>query len=489
MSRPDPDSAFDPAPYADRRRRLLAHMRARGGGAAVLATAPVALRNRDAAYPYRHDSDFHYLTGFAEPEAWVVLVAGREDRTILFCRPRSEQDEIWEGLRCGPEAAAGRYGFDEAWPVDELDARLPELLAGLPAVYAPLGTDPAAARLHGWLARARELARGARPVPSAWHDLRAVTAGMRLVKDASEQDVMRRAADIAAAAHLRAMRAARPGLREYEIEAELLYEFRRRGAQAPAYESIVAAGANACILHYPAGDAVLRDGELLLIDAGCELDGYASDITRTFPVGGRYSGPQRALYDLVLAAQEAAVAATAPGRGCDDGHDAAVRVLAQGMLDEGLLSGSLDGVLESGAYRRFYMHRTGHWLGRDVHDVGSYREEAGATPDGSGSRDAGSHSGSNSGGNGNDAGDGKAGGAGLPWRRLVPGMVLTIEPGIYVRAADDVPERFHGIGIRIEDDALVTETGCELISRGVPVRAEDIEAVMREAKAAGREAG
>ncbi|WP_154587489.1 M24B family metallopeptidase, partial [Bordetella pertussis] len=256
-------------------------------------------------------------------------------------------------------------------------------------------------------------------------------------------------AKISAAAHQRAMRAARPGMREYELEAELLYEFRRQGAQSVAYNSIVAAGANACVLHYPAGDAELRDGDLVLIDAGCEYDSYAADITRTFPVNGRFSGPQRALYDLVAHAQEAAVAATGPGRSWNDGHEAAVRVLAQGMLDEKLLTGSLDGVLESGAYSRFYMHRTGHWLGLDVHDVGDYR---GAGP----------------------------AGAQRPWRMLEPGMMLTVEPGIYVRAADDVPARFWDIGIRIEDDALVTEEGCELITRGVPVQAREIEALMRE---------
>ncbi len=293
--------------------------------------------------------------------------------------------------------------------------------------------------------RARPGTQRRRP-PSALRDINPLLADMRLVKDAAEIASMRRAARISAGAHARAMRHVRPGMREYEIEAELLHEFRRHGAQGVAYNSIVASGANACILHYQAGDAELRDGELVLIDAGCEYDSYASDITRTFPVNGRYSGAQRALYDLTAAAQEAAAAATAPGRSWDDGHQAAVRVLAQGMLDEKLLRGSLDGVLESGAYTRFYMHRTGHWLGLDVHDVGDYRAAAPAP------------------------------GAARPWRTLEPGMMLTIEPGIYVRRADDVPARFWDIGIRIEDDALVTETGCELITRGVPVDAREIEA-------------
>ncbi|MBV7481642.1 aminopeptidase P N-terminal domain-containing protein [Bordetella sp. BOR01] len=442
--------ATDIAPYADRRRRLLAHLRAAGGGIAVLATAPHAMRNRDTEYPYRHDSDFYYLTGFTEPDAWLVLVAGAFDRAILFCRARHPEQETWEGYRCGPELAAQRYGFDAAHAIDELDELMPALLLDQPALYRSFAAaGPVERKLRRWQAEAEQQGRGRRQPPAHIHDLRPVLADMRLVKDASEIAAMRQAARISAGAHARAMRATRAGLHEYELEAELLYEFRRHGAQAPAYPSIVAAGANACVLHYAAGDTVLRDGELVLIDAGCEVDSYASDVTRTFPVNGHFSGPQRALYDLTKAAQEAAVAATAPGRAWNDAHEAAVRVLAQGMLDEGLLQGSLDGVIESGTYTRFYMHRTGHWLGLDVHDAGDYRA-------------------------------GPASGEERPWRTLEPGMVLTIEPGIYVRAADDVPRQFWDIGIRIEDDALVTEEGCELITRGVPVDAREIEALMRE---------
>jgi len=438
------------APFQQRRARLLAHMRAHGGGIAVLPTAPVAVRNRDAEYGYRHDSDFYYLSGFIEPEAWLVLIAGADDRCLLFCRPRNPEHEIWEGLRWGPEAAAERFGFDDAHDIEALDQILPDLLLDQPALYAPLGLDPARdTMLRGWLAAARERARGGRKAPAQWHDLSEPLAGMRLVKDPDEIAAMRRAARISASAHTRAMRAARPGMREYELEAELLYEFRRHGAQAPAYTSIVAAGANACVLHYPAGDAVLQDGDLVLIDAACEFDSYAADITRTFPANGRYSGPQRALYDLTVAAQDAAAQVTRPGMSFNDGHMAALRVLAQGLIDEKLLEGSLDGVLESGAYTRFYMHRTGHWLGLDVHDAGDYRESDPA-------------------------------GTQRPWRRLQAGMVLTIEPGLYVRPADDVPACFWNIGIRTEDDALVTETGCELITRGVPVDAHEIEALMRE---------
>ncbi|AOB28145.1 MULTISPECIES: aminopeptidase P N-terminal domain-containing protein [Bordetella] len=440
----------DIAPFAARRQRLMDHMRAAGGGIAILPTAPQALRNRDAEYPYRHDSDFFYLSGFTEPEAWLVLVAGATDRALLFCRDKHPEHEIWEGFRFGPEAAAARFGFDDAHGIGALDELVPALLLDQPALWTPVAASTALdERVRGWLAAAREQGRGGRLAPAVLRDPAPVLAGMRLVKDAAEIAAMRRAAKISAAAHQRAMRAARPGMREYELEAELLYEFRRQGAQSVAYNSIVAAGANACVLHYPAGDAELRDGDLVLIDAGCEYDSYAADITRTFPVNGRFSGPQRALYDLVAQAQEAAVAATGPGRSWNDGHEAAVRVLAQGMLDEKLLTGSLDGVLESGAYSRFYMHRTGHWLGLDVHDVGDYR---GAGP----------------------------AGAQRPWRLLEPGMMLTVEPGIYVRAADDVPARFWDIGIRIEDDALVTEEGCELITRGVPVQAREIEALMRE---------
>lgn len=446
----DMTPAIDTSPFVARRQRLLDEMRAAGGGMAVLPTSPRVMRNRDVEYPYRHDSNFYYLSGFTEPEAWLVLVAGDEDRTILFCRPKNAGEEIWEGDRCGPDEAVARLGLDEAYPLEDLDERMPALLLDQPALYTPFaGPEAAEATLRAWLRQAERLGRGRRHPPALWQDLRPLLADLRLIKDASELAAMRQAARISAAAHRRAMRAARPGLREYQLEAELLYEFRRQGAQAPAYPSIVATGANACVLHYLAGDTVLRDGDLVLIDAGCEYDSYAADVTRTFPANGKFTGPQRALYELTLAAQEAAVDATAPGRSYDDAHQAAVRVLAQGMLDEGLLTGSLDGVIESAAYARFYMHRTGHWLGMDVHDVGDYRQ-------------------------------GDTVGGDRPWRTLEPGMVLTLEPGIYVRAASDVPEAFHDIGIRIEDDALVTPEGRELLTRGVPVSATEIEALMRE---------
>jgi Xaa-Pro aminopeptidase len=441
--------ATDISPFVDRRNRVLAAMRRAGGGVAILPTAPEAIRNLDADYPYRHDSNFYYLTGFPEPDAWLVLIAGDRDRSILFCRDKNVEREIWDGYRFGPAAAAERFGFDEAYAVDELDARLPQLLANQTDLYAPMAASRVLdMRLRTWLEATRMKARAGLSVPVRQHDLVSLLAEMRLVKDDAEIALMRQAATISAAGHRRAMQRTRPGMHEYEIEAELLYEFRRHGSQSVSYNSIVAAGANACVLHYRAGDTVMQDGELLLIDAGCEYDSYAGDITRTFPVNGRYTGPQRALYDLTVAAQEAAAALTRPGSRWNEPHDAAVRVLAQGMLDEKLLTGTLDGIIESGAYSRFYMHRTGHWLGLDVHDVGDYRE---------------------SGANGE-----------RPWRTLQAGMVLTIEPGIYVRPADDVPEAFWNIGIRTEDDALVTADGCELLTRDVPVDADEIEALMRD---------
>ncbi|PPE69621.1 aminopeptidase P N-terminal domain-containing protein [Caldimonas thermodepolymerans] len=458
--------------YLTRRLRVAEAMREQGGGIALVPTAPERVRNRDTHHPYRHDSYFFYLSGFGEPESWLVIDEG--GRSTLFCRPKDLERETWDGLRLGPEAAPGALGVDEAFPVELLDEYLPQLMANRRAVWFPFGVhEGLEQRVEGWLAAVRARERQGQEAPRAMRDLCAVLDEMRVVKDEHELATMRRAAEISAAAHVRAMRASARWLRgmdagpwyEYHLEAELLHEFRRHGAQAPAYPSIVAAGANACILHYPAGNAELRPGQLCLIDAGCELDGYASDITRTFPLDGRYTGPQRELYDLVLAAQDAAVAATRPGARQRDAHHAAVRVLAQGMLDTGLLDrdrhGSVDDVIETAAYRRFYMHGTGHWLGMDVHDVGSYQQDDEPPveqPDGLGGRVV-----------------------KKPSRILQPGMVVTIEPGIYVRAAEDVPERYWNIGIRIEDDAVVTPGGCELITRGVPVRAEEIEALMREA--------
>lgn len=444
-------------PYSTRRAQLIALMQAKGGGVAIIPTAPEVMRNRDADYPYRHDSYFYYLSGFMEPEAVVVLVAGEQPKAILFCREKNLEREIWDGVRYGPVAACEKFGFDAAFPIEAMAAEIPKLLADAPSVFYALGhQSDYDQKLQGWLDTVRAMGRAGVVAPSAIHNVQVLMDEMRLFKDADEVALMRRAGVISAEGHCRAMRLARPGLREYELEAELLHEFRRQGSQYPAYGSIVATGANACVLHYRASDAILKDGDLVLIDAGCEFDSYAGDITRTFPANGVFSGPQKELYEIVLAAQYAAIEVTRPGKHFMDGHDAAVRVLAQGMLDTGLLDknkvGALDDVITNGDFRQFYMHRTGHWLGMDVHDVGEYRDLHAPIIKGEPK----------------------------PWRGLQPGMVTTVEPGIYVRPAEGVPEKYWNIGIRIEDDALVTETGCELMSTGAPRAVADIEAMMRK---------
>jgi Xaa-Pro aminopeptidase len=357
--------------FRARRNRLLAQMER---GVAVIPTAPERARNRDTHYPYRFDSYFYYLSAFREPEAVLVLVAGDEQKSILFCRDKDIEREIWDGYRHGPDGARETFAFDEAHSIGQFDEMLPDLLANQPTLFHSMGHDEAFdARIVAALNRVRANSRAGQHAPAQIRDVRAMVDEMRLIKDEHELATMRRAAAISAGAHRRAMQATRPGRHEYEVEAELLHAFRRGGSEFPAYSSIVAGGANACVLHYVENDAMLNDGDLLLIDAGCELNGYASDITRTFPVNGRYSGPQRDVYQLVLAAQAAAIAEIRPGRHWNEPHDAAVRVLAQGLLDLGLLEGSLDSVLEAASYRRFYMHRTGHWLGLDVHDAGEYK--------------------------------------------------------------------------------------------------------------------
>ena len=447
--------------YQLRRNELAKQIFAKtGGGIAVVSTAPEIARNRDSEFPYRHDSDFYYLTGFEEPGATLVMKVDGDGKNFqlqshLFCRPKDPEREIWDGIRLGPEAAPEVLGVEYAHSNQELDRKLGELLADQDAVYIRLAESAEAdRRLRHWMKQVRGQVRSGVNPPSEFHDIEALIHEMRLFKDAHEIEIMRRAAAISARAHIRAMQICTPGMREYQLEAELLHEFRNSGAQSVAYNSIVAGGANSCILHYRAGSTELRSGELCLIDAGCELDGYASDITRTFPVNGKFTGPQRALYDITLAAQEAAIAMTKPGNTFMQPHEAALKVLTQGLLDEKLLKltdlGSLENAIETGAYRRFYMHRTSHWLGMDVHDVGSYREA---------SHDSSSED--------------------KPWRVLKSGMVITIEPGLYVRPADDVDEKFWNIGIRIEDDAVLNNSGCELISRGVPVKADEIEALMK----------
>ena len=429
--------------YAQRRDRLQALMQR---GIAVIPTAPEQRRNGDADYPYRFDSSFYYLSGFSEPEAVLVLVAGQADQppqSILFCREKNLEREIWDGYRYGPGAAREAFGFDAAYPVAQLDEKLAELLGNQPTLFYPLGADA------GWDQRILKLrgavearARSGISAPNALHDVRGLLNEMRLFKDLHEMTLLRRAAAISTSAHRRAMQFTRPGQFEYEVEAELLHEFCRSGARDPAYTSIVAGGANACVLHYIANNAVLKDGDLLLIDAGCEVAGYASDITRTYPVNGRFIGAQKDVYEIVLAAQAAAIAKALPGNDWEAPHNAALKVLAQGFIDLKLCHGTVDGVLESGSYKPFYMHRTGHWMGLDVHDVGDYK-------------------------------------TGGEWRALQAGMVLTVEPGCYLRPADNVPQALWNIGIRIEDDVAITESGNEVLTAAAPKSVAEIEACMQ----------
>lgn len=429
--------------FIDRRKRLLSKMRQ---GVAVIATAPERYRNRDTHYPYRFDSYFYYLTGFSEPEAVLVLIATGDENTsqqILFCRDKDVERETWDGFRYGPEAAREAFGFDAAHSIIRLDELAGELLANQPVVFHAFGQDVSwDQRVVGWINRVREQVRKGVSAPAGIQDIRYLLDEMRLIKDGSELAIMREAARISAEAHKRAMRATRPGKYEYEIEAELLYEFRRQGAEAPAYTSIVAGGANACVLHYIQNDAPLQAGDLLLIDAACELHGYAADITRTFPINGRFSAAQKDVYQLVLAAQAAAIETVRPGSDWDAPHQAALRVLVQGFIDLNLCQGSPDAVIETESYKRFYMHRTGHWLGLDVHDAGEYKQAG-------------------------------------QWRNLVSGMTLTVEPGCYIRPAEDIPEHFWNIGIRIEDDVAVTPNGHEVLTGAVPKQVAEIEEWMR----------
>lgn len=448
------NTPLDTQPFQQRRARLIQRMQAAGGGVAVIPTAPERTRNRDAQFPYRPDSYFQYLTGFNEPEAALVIVATAANtndaaaQTILFCREKHAEREIWDGFRYGPEAARDAFAVDAAQAIDSFDTQLAELLADQPALWFSLGHDAEwDARIVKALNAVRAQTRAGKRAPAVLRDVRVELDAMRLIKDAAEVALMRRAGEISAAAHCRAMRFTRPGRFEHEVEAELLHEFRRQGCEAPAYTSIVAGGANACVLHYVGNDQPLRDGDLLLIDAAGELSGYASDITRTFPVNGRFSPAQRDIYQLVLDAQLAALAAVRPGVGFLAPHEAALRVLAQGLLDLHLLAGSLDEVLTTESYKKFFMHRTSHWLGKDVHDAGEYR-------------------------------------VGEQWTPLQAGMALTIEPGCYIRPADDVPEIFWHIGVRIEDDVVVTADGCEILTGVVPKTIAEVEALMREARPA-----
>ena len=430
-----------------RRRSTL--MRLMGRDAiAIVPSAPVRTRNNDVDYPYRQDSDFHYLTGFGEPESVAVLVPGREQAEyILFVRERDPTREIWDGRRAGPAGARRIHGADDAFPIADIDEILPGLMENRAKVFYAMGMYPQFdQRVVGWVNGLRTQARNGRHPPQEFVALDQVLHELRLIKSRAELELMRSAARIGALAHVRAMRACRPGRMEYELMAEIVHEFRRHGADT-AYQPIVGGGANSCILHYIENDAVLRADDVVLIDAGCEYNYYASDITRTFPVAGRFTPEQRAVYDVVLEANLAAIAKVRPGNHWNEPHEAAVRVVTQGLVRLGLLKGRPAKLERDGAYRRFFMHRTGHWLGMDVHDVGDYK-------------------------------------TGEAWRVLEPGMVLTVEPGIYIpRGARGVPKRLQGIGVRIEDDVVVTRNGAEVLSDGAPKDPDQIEMLMAEVHA------
>ena len=451
--------AIPAAVFARRRRALLERMGP--GSIALLPAASETPRNRDVHHPFRQDSDFYYLTGFPEPEAIAVLAPGGEHEFLLFCRERDPHMEIWHGRRAGPKGAMERYGVDNAHPIAEIDKLLPPLLENRERVFYAIGYNPEFdRRMMGWLNQVRGKTRTGVRAPALFVALEHLLHAMRLRKEPEEIAVMRESARIAAEAHQRAMRACRPGRMEYELEAEILYTFIRHGA-GWAYPSIVGGGDNSCILHYTENNAPLRDGDIVLIDAGAELDGYASDITRSFPVNGRFSGEQRAIYELVLAAQKAAIDQVRPGRHFNEPHDAAVRTLTEGLAALGLLQGDVEELIKAEQHKPFYMHRTGHWLGMDVHDVGDYK-------------------------------------TGEDWRIFEPGMVTTIEPGLYIPAGGkildahwarlgvhletELDERWQRIGVRIEDDVLVTTEGNEVLTAAAPKEVDEIEALMRQGR-------
>ncbi|MCL2297052.1 MAG: aminopeptidase P N-terminal domain-containing protein [Proteobacteria bacterium] len=435
--------------YRARRERLLQTMHETyGGGLVLMPTAPELFRNRDTLYPYRSESCFHYLSGFPEPEAVLALSCDRagETRHILFCREKNLERETWDGFRFGPDAAREMFSFDEAFPISALEEQWPTLAMNQPALLTPLGLYPDWDRtITQRMGSLRAQARAGNAPPACIVDVRDALDPMRMFKDEHEIALMRHAAAITAQAHVRAMRFAKPDHFEYQIEAELQHEFLMHGTQA-AYPSVVASGENACVLHYVSNRRRINAGDLLLIDAGCEYQNYAADVTRTFPVGRRFSAAQKDIYELVLAAQRACFDALKPGAPFHAFHEAAERVLAQGMIDLKLIKGPLDAALETGSFKRFYMHRAGHWLGLDVHDAGHYRRgERGETP-----------------------------------TLLEPGMTLTVEPGCYIRADEDIPAAFHNIGVRIEDDVLITKDGIDILTATAPKSVAEVEALCAE---------
>jgi len=431
--------------YARRRKALMELMEP--NSIAIVPGAPERQRSRDTDHPYRQDSDLHYLSGFPEPETVLALIPGREHgEFVVFCRERDRDREIWDGYRAGPEGACKDYGADDAFPIDDIDEILPGLLEGRERVYYAMGKDRDFDRqVMDWVNSIRAKVRSGATPPGEFTDLSHFLHDMRLIKSAAELRLMRHAGEISARAHARAMRFCQPGVMEYQLEAEILHEFAMAGARDPAYSTIVGGGKNGCILHYIENSASLKSGDLVLIDAGCEYDMYAADITRTFPVSGRFSAEQRQLYEVVLKAQEACIAEVYPGNHWNAPHETSIRVLTEGLVELGLLSGDVETLIENEAYRAFYMHRVGHWLGMDVHDVGDYKIDG-------------------------------------QWRLLEPGMVLTIEPGLYVAPDNDrVARKWRGIGIRIEDDVAVTKDGCEILTSAVPKAPDEIEALMAQA--------
>ncbi|MGR8921620.1 MAG: Xaa-Pro aminopeptidase [Gammaproteobacteria bacterium] len=434
--------------FARRRKRLMDIVDS--GAIIIQPTAPERVRNRDVYYPFRADSDFYYLCGFGEPEAVLVLVPDRpQGEFILFCREKDQEQETWHGRRAGLEGACEEYGADDAFPITDMDDILPGLLENKERIYYTMGRyADFDQRLVSWLNRVTDKGRAGVHAPDQFVSLGHIVHEMRLFKSSQELKAMRRAASIAADAHRRAMAVTRPGMREYQVEAELVHCFMEHGARAPAYPSIVGGGPNSCILHYTENNATLKDGDLLLIDAGAEYDSYASDVTRTFPVNGRFTEEQRAVYEIVLEAQLAAIDEVRPGNSWNEPHEAAIEIITRGLIDLGILKGRLRKLIDAEAYRPYYMHKTGHWLGMDVHDVGDYKL----------------------------ADD---------WRIFEPGMVTTVEPGIYLAAGlKDLAQQWWNIGIRIEDDVLVTETGNEVLSVEAPKTVDDVEAATSQVRAA-----
>lgn len=429
--------------FAKRRKQLIRMVGE--DGIALLPSAPAKTRSRDVEYRYRQDSDFHYLTGFDEPDAVMVLAPGRANgEFIIFCRERNADKERWDGYRAGPEGAVSAYGADDAFPIDDIDDILPGIIESRSRVYFAMGAySDFDARVGDWIKSLRSRRSSGAHAPHEFVALDHLLHDMRLYKSRAEISVMRRSAKVASAAHRRAMQRLSPGMFEYELEAEFIHEFRQANARY-SYSPIVGGGANACILHYVENSEPLVDGDLVLIDAGCELDYYASDITRTLPVNGRYSPEQRAIYDIVYEAQQAAIAKTSIGNQWNDPHDAAVRVITRGLKKLGLLDGTLARLLRDEAYREFFMHRTGHWIGIDVHDVGDYK-------------------------------------VGDEWRLLESGMVTTVEPGIYISASSGAARRWRNIGVRIEDDVAVTKKGPDILSKSLPGNADEIEKLMNAA--------